>query len=68
MSEISGVSAVSGSSSMTSSLATEATAQKDLAVQDEIAVAVINSITDQQEMMAEQLIDMMQQNLIDIYA
>jgi|GEM_PF-2709880 len=70
MSEISGVSAVSGSgtASMSSSLAAQATAQKNLNVQDEIAMAVINSITDQQEMLAEQFIEMMEQNLIDVYA
>jgi len=69
MSEISGVSAVSGSAGMMSnSLATQATAQKNLTVQDEISMAVINNITDQQKMIAEQLIEMMKQNLIDIYA
>jgi uncharacterized protein YsxB (DUF464 family) len=69
MSEISGVSAVSGAASMMSnSLATQATAQKNLNVQDEISMAVITNITDQQKMMAEQLIEMMKQTMIDIYA
>ncbi len=70
MSEISGVSAVSGgaASMMSNSLATQATAQKNLNVQDEISMAVITNITDQQKMMAEQLIEMMKQTMIDIYA
>ena len=68
MSGISGVSAVSSSADMSSSLAAQATTQKNLNVQDEVAMAVINSITDQQKMMAEQFIEMMEQNLIDVYA
>ena len=68
MSEISGISAVGSSAEMSSALATQATARKNLTVQDEIALAVINSVTDQQQMMAEQFIKMMQQNLVDVYA
>lgn len=66
-----GISAISSSSygysGMEMSLASQATAQKNLKVQDEISVSVITDIQDQQEMQAKALIEMMQTNLIDIY-
>ena len=48
--------------------ATEAAQQGALSVQDEIVVEVITSIQDQQKMIAEALIQMMQESVIDIYA
>ena len=67
--EISAISSSNyGYSGMEMSLASQATAQQNTKVQDEIAVSVITQIQDQQEMQAEALIDMIQTNLIDIYA
>jgi hypothetical protein len=49
-------------------LAAQATQLKALSVQDEISMAVLNQIQDQQKMMADGLVEMMKNNLIDIYA
>lgn len=62
--EISGVSGAS----MQNSLAMQATAQKGVKVQDQIAVAVIKQTQDQQKMLAEALIKMMDTGRVDIRA
>jgi hypothetical protein len=53
---------------MSNTLSTTASQQKGLNVQDEIAIAVINQIQDQQKAMADGLIQMMKESTIDIYA
>lgn len=67
-----GISAISSSSygysGMEMALASQATTQQNLKVQDEISISVITEIQDQQEMQAKALIDMMETNLINIYA
>lgn len=60
-----GISGVSGAS-MQNSLAMQATAQKGVKVQDQIAVAVIKQTQDQQKMLAEALIKMMDTGRVDI--
>lgn len=62
-----GVASVSGAS-MQNSLAMQATAQKGLQVQDQIAVSVIKQTQDQQKMLAEALIKMMDTGRVDMYA
>ncbi len=60
-----GISSVSGAS-MQNSMAVQATAQKGIKVQDQIAVAVIKQTQDQQKMLAEALIKMMDTGRVDI--
>jgi len=60
-----GISGVSGAS-MQNSLAMQATAQKGVKVQDQIAGAVIKQTQDQQKMLAEALIKMMDTGRVDI--
>ncbi len=60
-----GISSVSGAS-MQNSMAMQATAQKGMKVQDQIAVAVIKQTQDQQKMLAEALIKMMDTGRVDI--
>lgn len=60
-----GISSVSGAS-MQNSMAMQATAQKGIKVQDQIAVAVIKQTQDQQKMLAEALIKMMDTGRVDI--
>ncbi len=62
-----GVSSISGAS-MQNSLAMQATAQKGLQVQDQIAVSVIKQTQDQQKMLAEALMKMMETGRVDLYA
>jgi hypothetical protein len=59
--------AYSGASPVTQ-LAASASQVKNLQVQDEIALAVIRQLQDQQQQMAQQLVEMMQQNQVDLYA
>jgi hypothetical protein len=65
---ISGVSSGNFSANMGSTLATRASQNKALNVQDEITIAVINQVHDQQKAMADGLIKMMKESTIDIYA
>ena len=53
---------------MQNSLAMQATAQKGLQVQDQIAVSVIKQTQDQQKMLAEALMKMMETGRVDLYA
>lgn len=69
--QISGVQSSSmaygGSTNQATALATKATDQKATEVKDQIAMSVIKQAQDQQQVMAEGLMDMMQSTL-DIYA
>jgi hypothetical protein len=49
-------------------LAAQASRHKALNVQDEVTMAVLNQIQDQQKMVADSLVEMMKKNLVDIYA
>jgi len=60
-----GISSVSGAS-MQNFMAMQATAQKGLQVQDQIAVSVIKQTQDQQKMLADALVQMMEAGRVDI--
>ncbi|MCB0172390.1 MAG: hypothetical protein KDJ97_17730 [Anaerolineae bacterium] len=53
---------------MATSIAASASQAKQLQVQDEITVSVIRQIQNQQEQMAENLVQMMNQSTVDVYA
>lgn len=68
ISSVSSSGSVYGGASQATALAANASQLKNLQVQDEIVIAVIQQVQDQQQQMAEQLVQMMQQNKVDLYA